>query len=150
MHKIHNSKTYKTFEEMMFTELNRVNGGFSHSVHEACYSETLSKWFARFPREQIHIVDGGILTAEPYEELREIEIFLNIRPYFNRKMFVFDKKRGFYCAIRSNGDKKCMLRSKGRKHLKISNDTHLRLDNYFRGCNKNLRILTGKTFSWMK
>ena len=147
---IDNNQIYKTFEEFIFNKWNKVDGGFSHSVHEACYSETLLKWVDRFPREQIHIVDGGRFVSEPYKELRKLEIFLNISHYFNRNMFVFNTKRGFYCPINSNGHKVCMASAKGRKHLEISNDTRPKLDSFFRSCNKDLRILTGETFSWMK
>ena len=147
---IENNQTYRTFEELVFKKLNRLNGGFSHTAHEACYRETLLKWFDLFPREQIHIVDGGRFATDPYEELRKLEIFLHVRPYFHRDMFAFNKNRGFYCFVRPNGHKKCMRSSKGRKHLEISNNTRIKLDSFFMGCNKDLRILTGETFSWMK
>ena len=84
---------------------------------------------------------------DPYVELKKIETFLNIDKFYTKDMFVFDKDKGFYCPVLSDGVVRCKDARKGRKHIKISTELREKMKIYFKPWNEKLRQITGINFS---
>ena len=57
------------------------------------YDTSLEHWLHYFRIEQIHIVDGDVLRKSPLQELKKIEQFLNVEPYFHDKQFYLNTTR---------------------------------------------------------
>ena len=93
-----------------------------------------------------------ILTSErfvtdPAESLKKVEEFLNLKTFFNHRMFYFDKVKGFYCYV-MNGEGQCMSRSKGLPHVKVDSKVKRQMSKYYREKNKDFNKLMNTTFQW--
>ena len=113
------------------------------------YDISLEIWLEYFNMGQIHIVDGDLLRKSPLQELKRIEQFLNIEPYFQAKHFYFNTTRGMFCLTNPRfGENSCMANSKGLKHPKV-NETVLRMmRDIFRPHNQRFYQLSNKIFHW--
>ena len=148
---IQNTRGKKTLslEDMVYKNGTDIIDESSRLLGRSCYSKAWLKWLNVFPRDQFHLIDGGTFTKDPYEELRKIEIFLNITSYFKREMFSFNKEKGFYCHVDSKGEDDCMGSGKGRKPIPVSEVLRQKISGYFENCNQQLSKLAGKSFSWI-
>lgn len=57
------------------------------------------------------IINGDKFSKNPLPALKNLEKFLNVKPFFNESMFIYDKKKKFYCYTR-NLKKLCMDETK--------------------------------------
>lgn len=122
------------------------------------YSKHLKRWFRYFTPEQIHVVSGEGLINKPYEEIKMVEKFLNLPSFIKREHFVYNDTKKFYCFDRSLSYKsevvtpalplRCLGTTKGRSHVKISEETRKLLRNYFRPFNEELYSMVGRNFGW--
>lgn len=134
---------YPTFDEFIsmknFTRWTPIKIG--------CYSIYLQRWLKYFPLEQIHFVDGENLIQHPWEELENVQKFLNISNHIRREHFYFNpNKRNFPCIKQPNG---CLGTSKGRSHPIISENTREKLKHLYSKCNQHFQNLAQKKFSWL-
>ena len=141
-------KPYKPFEKTVLNEANGEVNQHSIPILSGRYSLFVKMWLDRFPKEQLHIVDGEIFKKDPVSELAKIEQFLGINKYFTQDMFRYDESKGFFCSVASDGQADCLGRGKGRHHEEISEELREKLTNFFEPFNKNLTELTGRQFSW--
>ncbi|XP_077988440.1 heparan sulfate glucosamine 3-O-sulfotransferase 1-like [Glandiceps talaboti] len=100
------------------------------------YIKHLQNWLKVFPSSQIHILDGDVFKTDPSVELQSIETFLNIKRYFTKDNFYFDKKQGFYCLWKPQ--KLCLGEDKGRTHPKVRQDVLDKLKAYYQPFNRQL------------
>lgn len=76
---------------------NMAVDGSRESVQQGLYAKYLHRWLRYFPLEQIAIIDGENLVANPYEEVSKLESFLGLSPFFTPDHFVPNASRGFPC-----------------------------------------------------
>ena len=113
------------------------------------YDTSLEKWLQYFRLEQIHVVDGDVLLQLPLQELKQIENFLSIEPYYNETQFYLNKTRGIFCVSQPRfGQNKCLWEEKGRKHTKVNETVLQMIRNVFRPHNRRFYKLSGKHFIW--
>ena len=125
------------------------NGLFKASVlfRQSTYIDRLQQWIQTYGLDKIYILDGDNFIKNPAVELKNVEKFLGITPYFSEEHFEYNPIKKFYC-IKIQGYNTCMNSDKGRPHQVMSNATRKRLQNYFRPFNEKLFRTTGRNFSW--
>ena len=118
------------------------------AVKTSCYARRLPNWQKYFRRQQFHIVDGDALIENPLPELKKVEHFLELRPYFDESFVTFDENKGFYCYHTVAGEKKCLGRSKGHAHPNVSRDVIETLTEFYKPWNAKFYHMVGREFSW--
>lgn len=124
-------------------------------IQGGLYSVFLKRWLLYFPRDQIHIVNGDKLIADPGGELRKVQKFLKIDLLMDRKDFVFNTTKRFYC-LKNRPDLDpdikqeivCLGPSKGREHPTISERTLRAMQDFYRPYNQELYKIVGTDFGW--
>ena len=143
------NKTMPSFEEIILRkDANRINKT-TYYITSGNYQKYIKMWYSSFSKDQILILDGDLMIRDPYQVLRDVELFLGISPYFSRDMFNYNEDKQFFCRLDSHGVEKCMGDNKGRKHEHISDDLQYKLIECFRLYNGKLLSLTGQSYSWM-
>ena len=143
------NKTLLEFEDIVLKPDGEELNTASVPIKTGRFSESLARCYDRFPKQQIHIIDGDKFVQDPYVELKKVETFLNIKNFYTKDMFIFDKDKGFYCPVLSDGVVRCRDGRKGRKHIEISTNLREKMKIYFKPWNQELRQITGIDFSWM-
>ncbi len=150
-HRVIDHQPRNTFEE----EVLRPNGELNTNrspISNSTYDVHMKRWLEYFSLEQIHIVNGDSLIQDPFSELQKVERFLEISSFFQKDMFFFDEKKGFFCWNRLNekaGEVKCCLgQAKGRKHPDVSEHTIIKLREFFRPHNERFYKLVHQNFGW--
>ncbi|XP_033108053.1 heparan sulfate glucosamine 3-O-sulfotransferase 5-like [Anneissia japonica] len=114
------------------------------------YSKHLKNWLKKFPLDRFLIVDLGSLQRNAYVELKRIQDFLGLVPFFTPSMIYRSEKRG--TCLKINRSLNCPGRSTpgftqkaklGKKELTIMYD-------FYRPYNQEFARLTGKQFNWMQ
>jgi [heparan sulfate]-glucosamine 3-sulfotransferase 3 len=115
-----------TFRQMLF----KSNGSSSSSsssgeiradwtiVRNGMYIDSIRRWLALFPIEQMLFVNGERLISEPHVELDRVQRFLGLAPLIRQEHFVHDRRKGFACIIKPIDSRqvKCLNEQKGRRH----------------------------------
>ena len=138
-----------SFEETIFRDKTKIPKK-SNFVVNSNYSFAISAWLRAFPLEQFHIVDGDNLKQTPWKEIKSVERFLGVKPYFLGYNFVYNATKGLFCFRDRRVSKRthCLPSGKGRKHPEVSEKTKARLRTYFRSYNKIFFKQCGRTFNW--
>ncbi|XP_012944972.1 heparan sulfate glucosamine 3-O-sulfotransferase 5 [Aplysia californica] len=119
------------------------------AIQISMYHQHLARWLELFPRDQLHIVDGGNLIVNPIVEIAKVETFLGLEHQVKNESIYFNSTRGFYCMRAAKGrPERCLGANKGRKHVKISEKMIHKLNRFFRPHNERLYKLIGRRFSW--
>ena len=110
-------------------------------------------WLKYFDADQIHVVDGDTLVKNPLSEFKKIETFLQIRPFFDTDVFVFNVTKGFYCLQIPReedveSEMECLYEGKGRKHPNVSEEVIREMQKIYRPHNQRFYKLSGKHFDW--
>ena len=172
-------KEYKSFDEYVEVELAKfkkflANQGLEKLKNEdnkfydsilyghwgrffkGIYYFHLQHWYNVFNRSDILILDGDLLTLEPWQVLEEVQQFLDIPIVIRKENFVMNEATGFYCLLLSGKSKDCG--AKRRTRLKSSNGTlsskmpekSLKiLNEFYKQYESELSNVTNKKFNWM-
>ena len=135
------------FENMYLDNTGNVKK--TKTVLKGCYNVYYKKWMEYFKREQIHIINGDTFTKDPFNQIKKVENFLGLEPYFTKDHFVFDEQKGFYCKHFESGQRECMKEGKGRKHPVIEDGILGKFRDFYRIHNIRFMRLTGMKFEWM-
>ena len=135
-----------TFEELVFHSSGEVNKHYP-PVYVSMYDIHFQRWLKYFNLEQILIVDGDALIANPIHELQKAEKFLQVSNYFNSEMFYFNETKGFYCW-KKLAKSICLGDGKGREHPSLSESVRLKLHNFFSPHNDFFFNLSQSSFNW--
>ena len=115
---------------------------------QSLYVDRLSQWLQTFGIDKIHFVDGDHFVKDPASELRKLERYLNIIPYFTKDHFIYNPEKKFFCLRAEGNVNGCMNTDKGRPHPVMSNHTRRRLQLFFKPYNEKLFSIIGRNFSW--
>ncbi|XP_068736293.1 bifunctional heparan sulfate N-deacetylase/N-sulfotransferase 4-like [Montipora capricornis] len=105
------------------------------------YVQHLERWLMYFSPSQILILDGEKLRTQPAEVMSEVQRFLGVTVYDYNKRLRFDKHKGFYCQITSQGGNQCLGKGKGRQYAPIDGKSRQFLEEYYKKPNKDLADL---------
>ncbi|GFO11325.1 heparan sulfate glucosamine 3-o-sulfotransferase 5 [Plakobranchus ocellatus] len=121
------------------------------SVMVSAYADHVSYWLRVFPREQVHIIESQSLRDYPLHEMRRLETFLHLQPFYQPEDFYFNSTRGFYCMrMRYTGKTKCLGKSKGREHITVSDTIMDKLVRFYQPYNQKLKQILGAVdFPWL-
>ncbi|XP_060643409.2 heparan sulfate glucosamine 3-O-sulfotransferase 1-like [Anolis sagrei] len=138
-------KPFQALEQVLWKgqELNTQHKALQRSL----YARHLVQWLEIFPRNQIHIVDGGSLIREPLSEMRQVERFLGLQPFLGPGNFYYNQTKGFYC-LQARGLQHCLDQSKGRPHPTVDELLLEQLCTYFSKHNEDFFAMVGQTFNW--
>ncbi|XP_070581455.1 heparan sulfate glucosamine 3-O-sulfotransferase 2-like [Ptychodera flava] len=84
----------RTFEDSVIKPDGTVNINTA-LTDVGLYVKHIRRWLEYFPLRQILVIDGEDIKRDPYMELKKIENFLNLSPYFTKDHFYFDTGKGF-------------------------------------------------------
>ncbi len=103
------------------------------------YASHIERWLQYYKSQQLTIVDGEDLVHDPIEVMNRLQHFLNVQPIVDyAKLIRFDKAKGFFCPVLSNGKTKCLGKGKGRNYPPMDEESKKFLRNYYRLYNENL------------
>lgn len=127
-----------TFKEIL--TINSTNKNFL-SLKEKClrnglYYRYLKEWFKYFKTNQFYIIDGNEFKIDPRDDLNKLQQFIGLNESYRvnyTKILKFNSKKGFYCSY------KCLGPSKGRKYVKLDDESQLFLKNYYKKSNEFLK-----------
>lgn len=145
------NKRLMPFEEMVMK--NRSTGVVNTSwgvVKTGVYSKHLERWLKYFPSDWFHFVNGEQLVKNPYREIKNVERFLGLRPFYKENNFVFNPAKGFPC-FRGSTERsglRCLGKAKGRSHPVVDPKTINELRKYYRPFNKQLYKMVHRDFQW--
>lgn len=142
------NKTYHRFERLALDAATRQVNTKYKAVRTSIYTKHLERWLKFFPAEQVHVVDGDRLIADPLPELQLAERFLRLPPRIGRHNLYFNATRGFYCLRFSRAFSKCLAGSKGRTHPRVEPSVVAKLQRFFHPFNQKFYQITGRTFDW--
>lgn len=136
------------FESFVLNNDGSVNAN-SSLVKTGLYIKHLSEWLKNFPKEELHFVSGETLVGNPYREIKEVERFLGLEPFFSEQNFRFDEEKGFPCFVPSeNSEPFCLPPNKGRKHIKVDERTLDKLRKFYRPYNRQFYNAVRRNFFW--
>ncbi|XP_052806846.1 heparan sulfate glucosamine 3-O-sulfotransferase 1-like [Mya arenaria] len=128
---------------------NKTVDGDATVITISDYQLHIRSWLDHFRREQILFIDGDEMVRYPLGELKKVEQFLDIKPFFNRSMFKYNESKGKYCFVNGkDSESECLRKGKGREHPKINAETRKLLQEYFAPKNEQFFRLVNRTFDW--
>ncbi len=93
------------------------------------YAEQLETWFARFPRERVHVLFTDDLKANPQQEVRNLIDFLDLPP----------------CGTIDTG-----FREKTRKYAPMPTEARVWAEEYFSEHNRRLEEILQRQIPWLE
>lgn len=122
------------FETIVLDEVGELRMPLHYFITYGIYVNNFKKWLKYFPQQQFHFVNGENFIKNPFEEMKEVENFLNLKPFIERNHFIFNATKGFYCLnINLNTSKiLCMNENKGRSHPKIEQWVINKLNEFYK------------------
>ncbi|KAG9353532.1 hypothetical protein JZ751_011648 [Albula glossodonta] len=140
-------KLYRPLEDLLLRADGSIDAGYK-ALQRSLYYQHLGRWLERFPRAQIHVVDGDALVQEPFPELQRAERFLGLPPRIAPSNFYFNSTKGFYCLLPHAGGDRCLDESKGRPHAPLRAGARRKLCRFLREPNQRFFQMVGRTFAW--
>lgn len=140
-----------TFEQFIFPTWKKTPGNprTHYIITNSNDSLFFTSWLRVFPFEQLHVVNGDNLKINPWQDVSAAEQFLGIKQYFQKKNFVYNHEKGFFCY---NKEAKkglyCLTPSKGRKHREVNENVKNRLHKFFKPYNELFYKQCKRKFSW--
>ena len=91
------NKPFPKFEDIVIKN-GIVQQGILKIVYLSLYDVHFIKWLHFFKKDQILVVNGEQLISQPSLVLKQVEIFLGLKEFFNDEMF-FEGSNGFFCSL---------------------------------------------------
>lgn len=141
----------RTFEQLVVRPDGTVNTRY-RPIAVSTYHSHVYRWLDAFPREQLFVVNGDRLIADPAPELARIETFLGLEHRIGAGNFYFNRTKGFYCmrygARPAAAADRCLKETKGRKHPDVRPEVVAKLRRHFVRHNQRLYDVLGEDFGW--
>ncbi|PAA83687.1 hypothetical protein BOX15_Mlig009254g1 [Macrostomum lignano] len=114
------------------------------------YARHLANWLAVFPRQQILVLSGERLVADPGAVMEELQRFLGLELIITGRHFYFDRRKGFHCLKKAGrrGKPRCLAGNKGRRHPNLAPELIRRLRQFYAPKNREFYAMTGVNFGW--
>ena len=77
----------KTFEKRVLHDNGDVDDKSTFLIKLGMYVIHYKRWLEYFPKEQILILNGENFVLNPYEEVKKVEGFLNLKNFFQKNHF---------------------------------------------------------------
>ncbi|XP_043945043.1 heparan sulfate glucosamine 3-O-sulfotransferase 6 [Protopterus annectens] len=140
-----------SFQDLVFKNISTglIDTSWS-AIRIGIYSKHLENWLQYFPLSKFLFVSGERLVSDPSGEMDRVQNFLGLKSVITDKHFYFNETKGFPCLKKPEGSSRprCLGKSKGRTHPKISDDVVQRLQEFYRPFNMKFYQMTGQDFGW--
>ena len=123
----------------------------SFVVQQSVYDKPMKLWLKYFDLSQFLIMDNEELKHDPVSALNKVERFLGLERFITDEMFVLNKDKGFYCikSYITDTGMACYPEKRGQKNQTVvSEETLVKLSDYFKSKNKHFFEIIGQTFDW--
>ncbi|XP_070535057.1 heparan sulfate glucosamine 3-O-sulfotransferase 5-like [Ptychodera flava] len=138
-----------TFEETVLQaeregHVNHLNA----LIDSGLYFKHFLRWLHYFPQEQMYLLDTKLLTIDPAKEMKKLENFLGLPPYFQESHFAVDEKGGHYCIV---FPQKVCLQGTTKKQPKkpnVDDETLKTLYEFFAPYDRSLSDAFGQKLTW--
>lgn len=138
----------RSFEQLAIRPDGAVNTNY-RPIAVSTYHGHVYRWLDVFPRQQLFVVNGDRLIADPVPELNRVESFLGLERRIRADHFYFNRTKGFYCLRRgAGGADRCLKETKGRRHPDVRPDVVAKLREHFGRHNQQLYDALGQDFGW--
>ncbi|KAJ8019867.1 Heparan sulfate glucosamine 3-O-sulfotransferase 6 [Holothuria leucospilota] len=132
------------FVRLLFDEKGRVRSD-NEFVRTSLYSIHITNWLKYFSMDQILLVHEEDIRRNLAKVLREVELFLQIKTFFQPSMFQHKKRT---CFIH-DGVERCSPRWGSELPKPCVNETlKQKLRDFFRPFNREFEKAVGQTFLW--
>ena len=138
----------RSFELMSFLSHTYEPNVTFDPVKWSIYYRYFSNYLQYFSLNQMHILDGDILTKNPFKEIHSLEKFLGLNSKIQEHNFYLNKTRGFYCYKNINGLNHCFRAEKGRPHPDVPQRYMKELYRFFEPLNEKFFAQIGRRFDW--
>ncbi|XP_072168211.1 bifunctional heparan sulfate N-deacetylase/N-sulfotransferase 3-like [Diadema setosum] len=121
-------------------------------VDTSVYVKHYMNWLAVYPPEQILIIDQDKMEKDVYTEMKRMEKFLGLQPYFRPTMFYNDDRVHGICLRQArHSPRNCPAKSTPSvlPKAELDSETLEKLHNFYRPLNREFARLTGMDFSWV-
>ena len=118
------------------------------AVKWSIYYKYFSNYLQYFSMDQMHILDGDVLTANPYKEINKLETFLGLENKIKERDFYWNETKGFYCYKKPSGINHCFANEKGRPHPDVHPDYLREMYRFFEPLNEKFFTQIGQRFDW--
>ena len=149
-----NYELLDTFEETISGKSNKAFNASNVLIAKGMCVSYIRKIFQIVDKNEVLIIDGERYQKHPVDVLKQIESFLDLKPFFHEEHFQLDSSGKFYCPkVKERPDKLCLTqqdKNKGRKHPEIDEAVLLKLRNFYRHSDRRLQELLNQTLSWME
>nr|XP_054762587.1 heparan sulfate glucosamine 3-O-sulfotransferase 1-like [Lytechinus pictus] len=127
-----------------------VNGS-NEMVDTSVFVKHYKNWLQSFPPERILVIDQVKMEKDVYAEMKRLEEFLELEPFFSPSMFYFDPAKNGICMREGHlPNRNCPAKSTPSVLPKaiIDPETLAKLKEFYRPFNQEFSQLTGMSFSW--
>ena len=149
-----NYELLDTFEDTISGKDNAVVNASNILIAKGMYVNYIRKIFRIVDKNKVLIIDGDKYQKQPVDVLRQIESFLDLKPFFHQDHFQLDSSGKFYCPkVKERPDKVCLTgqdKKKGRVHPEIDEPVLVKLRSFYGQSDRSLQGLLKQTFSWME
>nr|XP_021522931.1 heparan sulfate glucosamine 3-O-sulfotransferase 6 [Aotus nancymaae] len=120
------------------------------AIRIGLYAQHLDNWLRYFPLSHFLFVSGERLVSDPAGEVGRVQDFLGLKRVVTDKHFYFNVTKGFPCLQKAQGSRRprCLGKSKGRPHPRVSQAVVRRLQDFYRPFNRKFYQMTGQDFGW--
>ena len=145
-------RSTRPFHEMVFYNngTHRLLDTAWGALRIGMYAQHLARWLRYFPLDQLLFISGEELIENPAEQMDRVQDFLGLDRFIEAKHFYFDRAKGFPCLVRPDGPvRKCLGKSKGRRHPPIQPDVIAQLRDFYKPFNQKFYTMVGQDFGWL-
>ena len=161
----YNSRKHKNNSEHLASEIFYKNGSViiddsksglrkkaGNLIFDSLYVVHLKNWLKYFTLEQILLINGDEFIRNPYNEVKKIENFLNLKSFVRPEFYIFDENKGFYCLntklVTQLKEDSCLGEDKGREKPVIDKHVIDKLKDFYKPYNFELFKLINQTPFW--
>ena len=94
------------------------------------YHNYVTRWLKYFRKDQMLFLNGDLLITDPYKSLKNVENFLNLKPFFQKKHFFYNAKKGFPCMLLERHEDKKYWNDDGPTKLYEAPNSSKNVKNY--------------------
>lgn len=119
-------------------------------VRLGVYVRPLRRWYRKFSREKLLLINGERLVVDPAAEMSRVQEFLGLKHLITEKHFYFNSTKGFPCLLKSEARSTphCLGKNKGRSHPLIKPGAIKKLREFYKPFNDKFYELSGINFGW--
>ncbi|XP_038064487.1 heparan sulfate glucosamine 3-O-sulfotransferase 2-like [Patiria miniata] len=137
----------KKFEQTVLDMNGQVNAS-NDIVRTSMYSKHFQNWLETFPRNRFYILSDERVNKDIYGEMKNVEKFLGLKPFFKKDMFYYNRE--IHAPCMKVEPRPCPAKSTPGFLPKADPSPEVveKLRDFYRPYNQEFEKLTQMKFSW--